>query len=200
MSYPDKFKQGFINLIENELNKCEIIYNPNTKGIWFVNREEKYWYLEYKVETNYLWWRYDFFKSYMELFSMSSEVFQELISEWVENKLNAKVGRTELHNLDENTAVEETLNCKVLTTGFGKSSFPAEVGQTLNCKVLTTKMCILTEDMEVEDTLNLKVDKIQSRWENFGVRVEDTLNLKVLATKTNFLSMKKSVEDTLNLK
>jgi len=61
MSYPETFKKGFITEIEKELNKCEIIYNPNTKGIWFVNREEKYWYLEYKIETNYLWWRYEFF-------------------------------------------------------------------------------------------------------------------------------------------
>ena len=116
MDYPESFKKGFINKIEEELNKCEIIYNPNTKGIWFVNREEKYWYLEYKIETNYLWWRYDFFKFYTNLFSMESEVFQPLISEWVENKLNAKVGRTELHNLDENTAVQDTLNCKVVST------------------------------------------------------------------------------------
>ena len=178
MSYPDKFKQGFINLIENELNKCEIIYNPNTKGIWFVNREEKYWYLEYKVESNYLWWRYDFFKSYIDLLSMTSEVFTEVISEWVENKLNGKVDTTKSLNFPNGLAVEDTLNCKVLTTCPNSGTTSNQVEETLNCKVLTTKMCILTEDMEVEDTLNLKVDKIQSRWENFGVRVEDTLNLK----------------------
>jgi len=116
MSYPEKFKQGFIKDIEKELNKCEIIYNPNTKGIWFINREEKYWYLEYKVETNYLWWRYDFFKSYMTLFSMSSEVFQELISEWVENKLNGEVDTTDNCRESLFYNVEDTLNCKVLST------------------------------------------------------------------------------------
>ena len=116
MNYTEKYKEGFYKRIEKELNQCEIIYNPNTKGIWFVNRERKYWFLEYKIETNYLWWRYDYFKKITSLLAMTSEVFQKLISEWVENKLNAKVGRTELHNLDENTAVQDTLNCKVVST------------------------------------------------------------------------------------
>ena len=132
MNYPDKFKQGFITEIEKELNKCEIIYNPNTKGIWFINREEKYWYLEYKVETNYLWWRYDFFKTYMMLFSMSSEVFQELISEWVENKLNGKVDTTD--------------NCR--------ESLFYNVEDTLNFKVDSTWSLLYDCEDEVEDTLN----------------------------------------------
>ena len=119
MSYPEKFKQGFIKQIEKELNKCEIIYNPNTKGIWFVNREEKYWYLEYKVESNYLWWRYEFFKLYTNLFSMDGEVFEKLISEWVENKLNGKVGTTLQHTMNCVQQVEDTLNCKVLSTDWG---------------------------------------------------------------------------------
>ncbi len=50
MNYTEKYKEGFYKRIEKELNQCEIIYNPNTKGIWFVNRERKYWFLEYKVE------------------------------------------------------------------------------------------------------------------------------------------------------
>jgi hypothetical protein len=33
MDYPEKFRKEFIRQIETELNKCEIIYNPNTKGI-----------------------------------------------------------------------------------------------------------------------------------------------------------------------
>jgi hypothetical protein len=134
MSYPDKFKQGFINLIENELNKCEIIYNPNTKGIWFVNREEKYWYLEYKVESNYLWWRYDFFKSYIDLLSMTSEVFTEVISEWVENKLNGKVDTTKSLNFPNGLAVEDTLNLKVDKIQSRWENFGVRVEDTLNLK------------------------------------------------------------------
>jgi hypothetical protein len=80
MSYSNKFKQGFIDRVEKKLRDCEIIYNPKTKGIWFINREERYWYLEYKIETNYLWWRYEFFNQLKELFCMSNEVFDEIIS------------------------------------------------------------------------------------------------------------------------
>ena len=116
MNYPDKFKQGFIKAIEKELNKCEIIYNPNTKGIWFINREEKYWYLEYKIETNYLWWRYEFFNMFKRLFSMPEEVFDEVISRWVENILNCNVLSTRDRFIAFKYELEDTLNCKVLST------------------------------------------------------------------------------------
>ena len=78
MNYTEKYKEGFYKRIEKELNQCEIIYNPNTKGIWFVNRDRKYWFLEYKIETNYLWWRYDYFKKITSLLAMTSEVFSEI--------------------------------------------------------------------------------------------------------------------------
>ena len=154
MSYPEKFKQGFINQIEKELNKCEIIYNPNTKGIWFVNREEKYWYLEYKVESNYLWWRYEFFKLYTNLFSMDGEVFEKLISEWVENKLNGKVLSTKSQLFHLISLVEDTPNCKVLKTTGYTVAWGAEVEDTLNYKVDSTWSLLDDCEDEVDDTLN----------------------------------------------
>ena len=178
MSYPETFKKGFIKQIEKELKKCEIIYNPNTKGIWFVNREEKYWYLEYKVETNYLWWRYEFFDMFKRLFCMSDEVFNEVISEWVENKLNCevlttesaivgaglgveetlncKVDSTKSNHWIQSQTVEETLNCKVLSTSDSYSNRPKEVEDALNCEVLTTYLCESIRNNMVKNTLNLK--------------------------------------------
>ena len=183
MSYPEKFKQGFIKQIEKELNKCEIIYNPNTKGIWFVNREEKYWYLEYKVDTNYLWWRYDYFRMFMELFCMDSEVFQKLISEWVENKLNGKVDSTTSKGLILKGMVEDTLNCKVDTTRYERTPIEWRVEETLNFKVVTTGIPDDSATEQVEDTLNCKVDTTKSLNFPNGLAVEDTLNCKVLSTK-----------------
>ena len=176
MNYPDKFKQGFINQIEKELNKCEIIYNPNTKGIWFVNREEKYWYLEYKVESNYLWWRYEFFKSYTDLFSMDDKVFEKVISEWVEETLNCKVLTTHLCILQQLNRVEATLNCKVVTTGFKLIDLNIKVEDTLNCKVLTTSFAAFVPGSVVEDTLNCKVLSTGESLSCLFTEVEDTLN------------------------
>ena len=121
MNYTEKYKIGVIKQFEKELNKCEIIYNPNTKGIWFINRETKYWYLEYKIETNYLWWRYEYFNRIKKLFAMTNEVFNKLISEWVENTLNCKVLSTFMTINPNRLGVEDTLNCKVDST-LGKSS------------------------------------------------------------------------------
>ena len=198
MSYPEKFKQGFIKQIEKELNKCEIIYNPNTKGIWFVNREEKYWYLEYKVDTNYLWWRYDYFRMFMELFCMDGNVFREIISEWVENKLNGKVDSTTSKGLILKGMVEDTLNCKVDTTKSLNFPNGLAVEDTLNCKVLSTYRLIGNENERVEDTLNCKVESTKKSGFIKSDLVEDTLNCKVLSTKSNHWIQTRSVEDTLN--
>ncbi len=135
MKYTDKYKIGVIKQFEKELNKCEIIYNPNTKGIWFINRETKYWYLEYKIETNYLWWRYEFFNMFKRLFSMPGEVFDDVISRWVEETLNCKVISTRGDEFDDLVKVEETLNCKVLTTNYSAKYRDRWVEETLNCKV-----------------------------------------------------------------
>lgn len=154
MGYPNKFKQGFIDRVEKKLRDCEIIYNPNTKGIWFINREERYWYLEYKIETNYLWWRYEFFNQLKELFCMPNEVFDEIISEWVENKLNCDVLATDYSIDGEAYSVKDTLNCKVLTTESAIVGAELGVEETLNCKVNRVDWG-LSQHLNIEDTLNI---------------------------------------------
>jgi hypothetical protein len=177
MGYPNKFKQGFIDRVEKKLKDCEIIYNPNTKGIWFINREERYWYLEYKIETNYLWWRYEFFNQLKELFCIPNEVFDEIISEWVENKLNCKVLSTSKGDGLKNYLAEETLNCKVLSTHWVAQTLRIRVEETLNCKVLSTNYYDNQLTKGVEETLNIKVNKVD--WGlSQHLNIEDTLNLK----------------------
>ena len=155
MSYSNKFKQGFIDRVEKKLKDCEIIYNPNTKGRWLINREERYWYLEYKIETNYLWWRYEFFNQLKELFCMPDEVYNEVISRWVEDTLNCKVLTTCVNNMNQIIWVEDTLNCKVLTTESAIVGAGLGVEETLNCKVNRVGWG-LSQHLNIEDTLNLK--------------------------------------------
>ena len=200
MNYPESFKKGFIKEIEKELNQCEIIYNPNTKGIWFVNREQKYWYLEYKVESNYLWWRYDFFKFFTTLFNMESEVFNKVISEWVENKLNGKVALTRKTELMKHSMVDDTLNCKVDSTYRGGYFHASLVDDTLNCKVDSTSYNNTKFSGRVEETLNCKVKSTVLRTEPSIFRVEETLNCKVETTNSLAYSTPTLVEDILNCK
>ena len=177
MEYTEKYKEGVFKLFEKELNKCEIIYNPNIKGIWFVNRETKYWYLEYKVEDNFLWWRHQYFNRIIKLFAMPNDVFEKLISEWVENKLNREVLTTKGLDVSIAKQVEEILNCKELSVYGDANGNLIGVEETLNCKVLTTASWV---------------------WKRLGM-VEETLNCKVLTTLETKHRRPKRVEETLNL-
>ena len=70
--------------LDKRLKDAEII--PFEDSIWFINRENKYWYFEYE-KTGELWWRYDFFMNFFALFSMKPGEFQPIISSWVEDVL-----------------------------------------------------------------------------------------------------------------
>ena len=201
MEYTERYKEGFNKVIEKELNKCEIIYNPNTKGIWFINRERKYWFLEYKIESHYLWWRYDYFKKIKTMLAMNGEVFKLFICEWVENKLNSKVLTTEFHNVSQISEVEDTLNCKVLLTKDNRLRASVLVEDTLNCKVISTDIVDkLVPNSLVEETLNCKVLSTDSDVCAYVNKVEDTLNCKVDTTGTTISSLWDLVEETLNCK
>jgi hypothetical protein len=177
MSYSNKFKQGFIDRVEKKLRDCEIIYNPKTKGIWFINREERYWYLEYKIETGYLWWRYEFFNQLKELFCTPDDVFDEIISEWVENKLNCEVLTTDYSIDGEAYSVKDTLNCKVKLTSGDNRFLHYQVGQTLNCEVKVIGSKSNPMIGRIEESLNCEVNRVD--WGlSQHLNVEDTLNLK----------------------
>jgi hypothetical protein len=89
----DKLKQIIFNKLYEDLKHVEII--PHNESIWFIDRENKYWYFEYE-KSGRLWWRWKFFEDFFLLFSIEYEEYQWIIAEWV----------------------EEVLNCDVKTTGF----------------------------------------------------------------------------------
>ena len=88
MKITDRLKQLIFKHLYKELGNCEII--PYNSSMWFINRDNKYWYFELDKEGT-LWWRYDFFNSFFQIFSMSSDDFCPVLSSWVEEVLNHKV-------------------------------------------------------------------------------------------------------------
>ena len=56
----------------DELSNAEII--PYNNSIWFIDREEKYWYFELEKNGN-LYWRYSFFNNFFKIFSMEHSQF-----------------------------------------------------------------------------------------------------------------------------
>jgi hypothetical protein len=86
-----RIKKRIFDKLYNDLKGAEIIDCGDS--IWVVDRDKEYCYLKYEKSGN-LWWRYQFFDNFFLLFSMERSQYEQVISEWVEEVLNCKVGTT----------------------------------------------------------------------------------------------------------
>jgi hypothetical protein len=103
-----KLKKIIKNKLNKDLSHVEIIFHVNNT-IWFIDRENEYWYLSLE-KSGKLWWRYEFFTKFFELFSMEEREYEPIISEWVEDILNRKVVSTISITQFNQMVVEEVLN------------------------------------------------------------------------------------------
>jgi hypothetical protein len=158
MEISNRLKKVIYNKLYKDLSNVEIIQHKDS--IWFIDRENKYWYFEYE-KSGFLWWKYDFFNSFFLLFSIKQSDFEPIISEWVEEVLNCKVNTTKMGNEGRGWVVEEVLNCKVNTTVFKTYLYESEVEEVLNCKVNTTDGTAHLYGTVVEEVLNCKVNTTQ---------------------------------------
>ena len=148
----EKLKQVIFKELYYQLGKVEII--PYGDGIYFINRENKYWYFEFE-KSGRLWWRYDFFNDFFKIFSLEVQDYTKIISEWVEEVLNCKVSTTHVNGFLINHLVEEVLNHKVSTTYKCSLCLYEEVEEVLNYKVSTTKDFNYYTSDSVEKVLSL---------------------------------------------
>jgi len=108
----DKLKKLIFYRLFEDLKKIEVI--PYDDSVWFIDRENEYWYFEY-VKTGILYYRYTYFDSFFRLFSMEPKEYQWVISEWVEEVLNCKV-KTPTEYVDNvSTRIKRVLNYEVKT-------------------------------------------------------------------------------------
>ncbi len=177
MEISDKFKKFIFKKLYKDLSNVEII--PYKDSIWFIDRENEHWYFEYE-KSGTLWWRYYFFEDFFKLFSLESNVYQSIISEWVEEVLNHKVETTYLLQQGERCQVEEVLNHKVETTQWSAIPGAFQVEEVLNCKVETTLPVSRFQIELVEEVLNCKVETTKRLHLVTRKRVEEVLNCKVL--------------------
>jgi hypothetical protein len=108
----DRLKDFIFKKLYKDLSRVEIIHYKTY--IWFIDREDKYWYFRYDKTDGNLLWRYGFFSSFFTLFTMSPTEFVPIISSWVEEVLNHKV----------------TISLNKMT------SFPDDIENALNCKMV----------------------------------------------------------------
>ena len=212
----EKLKSIIFDKLYQDLKHCEII--SYDKSVYFIDRDNKYWYFEYE-KGGTLWWRYTFFNVFFQLFSITYKEFQPVLGEWVEEVLNCKVLTTFRRFQQNRYVVEEVLNCKVLTTELFETFELNLVEEVLNCNVLTIPSLLLKPEMLVEEALNCKVlstifvsgekrilvekvlnHKVLNYLDFDGTRpykMEEILNCEVLTTKgTPYLE--KHLEDVLN--
>jgi hypothetical protein len=87
----DRTKQFIFNNLIKDLSNVEMIRHD--ESLWFIDREKKYWYLEL-VKTGKLYWRYQFFTEFFEMYSIERSVYEPIIKEFVELVLNCGVTST----------------------------------------------------------------------------------------------------------
>ena len=129
----ERLKRIIFKKLDQDLDHAEIIVDDD-KSIWFIDRTNKYWYLELK-KTGHLWWRYQFFEDFFPLFGMERQEYEPVIAEWVEGVLKRGVSSTGGTRLGLVEEVEEVLKRGVSSTRNRKNRILREVEEVLNNKL-----------------------------------------------------------------
>ena len=179
----------------DELSNAEII--PYDGSVWFIDRENTYWYFEL-TKPGKLWWRYDYFTNLFKVFNMDDSQFVPLLIEWVEEVLNSKVATASRWSQYSKAPVEEVLNSKVSATIWQQHPMIAVVEEVLNHKVITTITDDSPDTVQVEEVLNHKVST--TGWNKVFefFEVERVLNHKVDTTISSQSPKPISVGNVLN--
>ena len=146
----DKFKKTIFDKLTNDLSYIELIlYN---ESVWFIDRETKYWHLEFK-SSGKLYWRWGFFNNFFKLFSLDQPEYEPLIKEWVEEVLKGGVTKTQIDILDYQDEVEEVLKGGVTKTSYKDLSKRYAVEEILKGGITTTIPNGSTTGTVVEEVL-----------------------------------------------
>jgi len=127
----ERLKKIIFKKLDQDLGHAEIIVDDNN-SIWFIDRGNKYWYLELK-SVGVLWWRYSFFNDFFTLFGMERKEYEPVIAEWVEEVLKRGVSSTNGSSRWMKSPVEEVLKHGVSSTN-SKELLRFEVEKILSLK------------------------------------------------------------------
>ena len=129
----ERLKRIIFKKLDQDLGQAEIIVDDN-KSIWFIDRANKFWYLELR-SSGTLWWRYSFFRDFFPLFGMERQEYEPVISEWVEEVLKRGVSSTRNRKNRILREVEKVLKRKVVSTNRGDGVWSRRVVEVLNNKL-----------------------------------------------------------------
>jgi hypothetical protein len=108
MEVNDRLKKIIFKKLASDLSHVEII--PYEGSIWFIDRNNKYIYLEFQCSGKALLWKYQFFDVFFSFFSLEQKDYERIIKEWVEHILDRKVASTHDYSATRKSVAEEILN------------------------------------------------------------------------------------------
>jgi hypothetical protein len=150
----ERLKRIIFKKLDQDLGQAEIIVDDNN-SIWFIDRANKYWYLELK-SVGVLWWRYSFFNDFFPLFGMERKEYEPVIAEWVEEVLKCNVSSTGgLHGVGVSW-VEEVLKRGVSSTLTNILMELRTVEEVLESKAPPTTVDNLSAVVTMKKVLSLK--------------------------------------------
>ena len=202
----DKIKKVICNYLVKDLYNVEIIYYRDS--IWFIDRENRYWYFEYHKVDKHLWWRWSHFTQSLKIFSMDGEKEQSIFGELVnmiltkkqilEAKYPNKIFKTVGSVMNFEDKVDKVLNSEVKTTGEMNAEQLWEVDKVLNCEVEKTAPMASVVPSWVDKVLNNEVETTDGYgWKPKPV-VDEVLNFEVETTAVGASWSQGKVDDILN--
>ena len=190
----NRLKKLIVEYLLKDLMPVEIIYYKDS--IWFIDREQKYWYFEYHKVDKHLWWRWSHFQSALTMFSLNGEEHQYLFGELVniilnkkqklETKYPDKVFKTVGSVLNFKEESKEVLNSEVNKTGVRYFNGEWRVEEVLNNQIKTTNFFDFTKIIEMEEVLNFEVETTTDYAWYGRVQVDKVLNNEVEITQSTF--------------
>ena len=186
----DKIKKVISNYLVKDLYNVEIIYYRDS--IWFIDRENRYWYFEYHKVDKHLWWRWTHFTQALKIFSMDGEKEQSIFGELVnmiltkkqilEAKYPNKIFKTVGSVMNFEDKVDKVLNCEVKTTERKDKERYQVVDKVLNCEVEKTAPMASVVPSWLDKVLNNEVETTDGYgWKPKPV-VDEVLNCEVETT------------------
>ena len=195
----ERLKRIIFKKLDQDLGQAEIIVDDN-KSIWFIDRANKFWYLELR-SSGTLWWRYSFFRDFFPLFGMERIEYEPVIAEWVEEVLKRGVSLTLSGFPLMDVGVEEVLKHEVFSTLQSKIDYQNQVEDVLKRGVSSTNPNAYLNNLPVEEVLKRGVSSTQKNHMNDCDEVEDALKRGVYSTQCNVgLQGSRPVEEVLKPK
>ena len=191
----ERLKRIIFKKLDQDLGHAEIIVDDN-KSIWFIDRANKYWYLELR-SSGTLWWRYTFFNDFFPLFGMVREEYEPVIAEWVEEVLKRGVSSTFERGFNRYNLVEEVLKRGVSSTTLINSSEDYWVEEALKRGVSSTLQSKIAYQNQVGEVLNSRVDTTLAMNFAFPPGVEEALKRGVSSTQRNHMNDCDELEEAL---